>query len=185
MKYFPKVVGSKVYLSPIDPDDAPVYAAWLNDLDTAKYLTIASVQVNLPGERAALGRLADEHNYAIVERGTDRLLGNCGLVDHSAVHRRAEVGIFIGDAAARGKGYGTEALGLLCDYAFNVLNLHSLSLRVFAFNGRAAASYRKLGFRDCGRLREAHFYGGEYHDIVQMDLLSRDFSSFAVPPVDR
>jgi RimJ/RimL family protein N-acetyltransferase len=181
MKYFPKISGEKVYLSPISLEDAELYTAWLNDLSTTRYLTLASMNVSLQGEREALASLSKGHNYAIVEKGSDELLGNCGLMDIQGVNATAEVGLFIGPAEKRGKGYGTEALRLLCDYAFNVLNLRSLMLRVYDYNPRAAASYRKIGFKEIGRRRQAHFYGGAYHDVILMDLLADEFGPSALP----
>lgn len=183
MKYFPKIAGDKVYLSPICLEDAEQYTEWLNDLETTRYLTLASAQVSLGGERDALAHLAKEHNYAIVEKGSDLLLGNCGIMDIDRVHRSAEVGIFIGDSARRGSGRGAEALGLLCDIGFNLLNLRSLSLRTYDYNARAIACYHKVGFREAGRLRQAHFYGGAYHDIILMDLLAEEFGPSRLPGV--
>jgi RimJ/RimL family protein N-acetyltransferase len=122
VKYFPKIVGERVYLSPLSLEDAERYTAWLNDFATTRFLTLASAQITLHGERDSLVALSKEHSYAIVEKGKDELLGNCGLFAIDSTHRSAEVGIFIGDEAWRGKGYGSEALRLLCDYGFNILN---------------------------------------------------------------
>jgi len=182
VKYFPKMCGRHVYLSPIHLEDAERYTAWLNNLETTRYLMVAGNQITLHGERDYLCVLSKEHNYAIVEKGTDELLGNCGLVEVQPVHRCGEVGIFIGEGSKRGLGYGTEALRLLCDYAFHVLNLQNLMLRTYDFNKPALASYRKIGFREIGRRRRGHFYGGSYHDIVFMDLLVEEFGPGQLPP---
>lgn len=182
MKYFPKIVGEKVYLSPLSLEDVERYTAWLNDFSTTRFLTLVSAQVTLHGEKDSLVVLSKEHCYAIIEKGRDELLGNCGLFAIDQTHRSAEVGIFIGPEAARGSGYGTEALKLLCDYGFNVLNLRSVHLRTYSFNERAVASYRKVGFKEAGRFRKAHFYAGAYHDVILMDLLSEEFGPSALPP---
>lgn len=182
MKYLPKIQGERVYLSPISLDDAERYALWLNDLSTTRFLTLAALNVTVHGERDLLSHLSKEHNYAIVERGSDELLGNCGLMDMEQTNRTAEIGLFIGEESKRGKGYGTEALRLLADYAFNVLNLRSLMLRVFDYNQRGMASYRKVGFKEIGRRRKAHFYGGAYHDEVFMDLLAEESAPSVLPP---
>jgi RimJ/RimL family protein N-acetyltransferase len=181
MKYFPKIMGERVYLSPISLEDAERYAAWLNDFAVTRFLTLASAQVTLHGERESLATLSKEQSYAIIEKEKGELLGNCGLFAINAVHRSAEVGIFIGEEARRGKGYGTEALRMLCDYGFNILNLRSIHLRTYAFNERAAASYRKVGFKEAGRFRKAHFYAGAYHDVILMDLLPEDFGPSRLP----
>jgi RimJ/RimL family protein N-acetyltransferase len=181
VKYFPKIVGDRIYLSPISLQDIERYTAWLNDLSTTRFLTLASAQVTLQGEGEAIAALAKKQSYAIVEKGSDELLGNCGLFEIDPVHRSAEVGIFLGDDLRRGGGYGTEALKLLCDYGFNILNLRSINLRTYSYNARAMASYAKVGFKEAGRLRKAHFYAGEYHDVIIMDLLAEEIGPSVLP----
>jgi len=181
MKYFPKIVGERIYLSPISLEDAERYTAWLNELSITRFLTLPSAQITLEIEREALVALSKEHSYAIIEKGKDELLGNCGIFAIEAVHRSAEVGIFIGDEDRMGQGYGTEALSLLCDYGFKVLNLRSIHLKTYAFNERAVASYRKVGFKDAGKFRKAHYYAGEYHDILLMDLLCEEAGPSRLP----
>lgn len=181
MKYFPKLTGPRVYLSPISLEDAETYTRWLNDLTVTRYLTLAPKQVGLQGERDALASLSREHNYAIVLRDGDELLGNIGLMDVDLVDRTAEVGLFIGEASRQGKGYGTESLKLLCDYGFNVLGLVNIMLRTASFNERAQACYRKVGFREIGRRHSSRFYAGETYDMVYMELLDKDFGPTGLP----
>ena len=71
------------------------------------------------------------------------------------------LGIVIGEKSCWNQGYGQEALVLLLDYAFNLLNLNSVMLGVFSFNQRGAASYRKVGFREIGQRRQARILGGQ------------------------
>lgn len=173
--YFKKLSGERCYLSPIDLDDAPKYAAWLNDPEVTAGLTLASAVVSLAGEREALARLAKDHNYAIVDAASDGLVGNVGLMDVDHLHRTAEIGIFIGDKRFWGKGYGREAMALLIDYAYARLNLNNIMLRVYAYNERALRSYEALGFTKVGALREAVTVDRKAHDVIIMDLLPKDF----------
>ncbi len=173
--YFRKMTGEKCYLSPIDVDDAGKYTEWLNDYETTRYLTLATMNITVQSEKDVLNRLAREHNYAIVDLNTDTLIGNCGLLDVDHINRTAEVGIFIGDKEYLGKGYGREALSLLIDYAFSVLNLRNIMLRVYSFNERAVNSYKAIGFRLMGKRRKALIRDGKEHDILFFDLLEPDF----------
>jgi RimJ/RimL family protein N-acetyltransferase len=176
MRYFKKIVGDRVYLSPVNPDDAERYTGWVNDLETAVNLTIAPQIISLDKEREVLEEMAKGgYNFAIVRREDDALLGNCGLLTVDQVQRTAELGIFIGEKVERGKGYGSEALELLLDYAFNLLNLHSIYLRVRSFNEAAIKSYEKVGFEVIGRRRECVRIGGSYYDEIYMDILEQDF----------
>ena len=117
----------------------------------------------------------NEFNFAIVDLENDELIGNCGIMNINQINRSAEVGIFIGDENKRSNGYGTESLRLLLDYGFNYLNLNNIHLGVKAFNERAIACYKKVGFKEYGRRREAYFLNGKYYDHVFMDILAREF----------
>jgi RimJ/RimL family protein N-acetyltransferase len=92
-------------------------------------------------------------------------------------HRRAEVGILIGEPDARGRGYGTEAMRLLVDYAFTAAGMHSVMLWVYEFNPAARRCYEKVGFREVGRRRESRWYNDRYWDEIAMDILATEFES--------
>ena len=72
------------------------------------------------------------------------------------------------------RGYGTDATRLVRDFAFGPLGLRRLSLDVDAANERARRVYRRLGFVEEGRRREARLVDGEWHDVIDMALLSSD-----------
>lgn len=173
--YFKKMTGEKCYLSPINLDDAEKYTKWLNDPEITQYLQIAVKTVTLHGEKEFLATLAKEHNYAIVDKKTDQLIGSTGLINIDHINQTAELGIFIGDKNYHGKGYGTEAIKLLLDYAFNILNLYSIFLRVYAYNLRAIKVYEKIGFKKIGTWRKSLRRNRKTHDIILMDILPEDF----------
>lgn len=182
MKYFRKIVGEKVYLSPINPEDAMQYVEWLNNIDTAKYLgqyTLIHTETN---EKAWINSIDKngEYNFAIVEKENDKLLGNVSLVNIKQINRTAELGIFIGDKDYLSKGYGSDAIRAILDYGFNYLNLNNIMLRAFAFNKRAIKAYEKCGFKTFGIWKEAYYFNGEYVDEVYMNVLKRDFNSMKV-----
>jgi RimJ/RimL family protein N-acetyltransferase len=89
----------------------------------------------------------------------------------------AEYAILIGEARARGRGYGTETTRLMLDYAFTALGLRSLMLRVAAYNLAGAEAYRTAGFREFGRRREDVWMGGRFWDTIYMDCLASEFLS--------
>jgi RimJ/RimL family protein N-acetyltransferase len=177
MKYFKKLVGENIYLSPVNPDDAEIYTKWLNDPEVTDWLGGTERILSLPAERKFLEKTADEGGYifAIVRLEDDALLGSCGIRDIIHTNRRATVGIFIGEAENRSRGYGTEALKLLLGYGFNTLNLHNIMLGVHADNARAIHCYKKIGFREYGRRRECIFKNGGYVDSLYMDILENEY----------
>lgn len=178
MPYYHKIAGSKVYLSPLQSTDAENWAAWLNDLAVALPLgdeAYTPLSLEKTQEQVA-GAIRDcAHVFTIVETSTDRAVGRCLLFAINPVDRNAMLGIFIGEKDAWNRGYGTEATVLLLDYAFNLLNLHSVMLGVFAFNERAIHAYQKAGFQVIGRRRHARLIAGQFYDAFEMDILEDEF----------
>jgi RimJ/RimL family protein N-acetyltransferase len=190
MPYFEKIPGERIYLSPMDPNDAELYTKWLNDIEVERWLGGYSSVYTLPAERAWLENATKDtsgYQFAIIlrdgdnprggdnPRDRDRLIGNLGLMDVQQVNRRATLGIFIGEAEDRSKGYGSEAIKLLLGYGFNWLGLQNIDLHVHSGNARAIACYKKAGFREYGRRHGAIFADGGWQDDVLMEALSVDF----------
>ena len=176
MKRIKKIAGERIYLAPLNETDCEQYARWLNDFEITDRLGNSDLVITEKSEKEWLedNIKKGNHIYGIILAETDEIIGNIGIESILQTHRRADVGLFIGEEKYRNKGYGAEALKLACKYAFDKLNLHSLHLNVFAFNERAIACYKKVGFREAGRLREAYFCNGKYHDRITMDILRED-----------
>ena len=182
MPYFEKIPGERIYLSPMNPDDAETYTKWMNDPEVIFWLDQASRVYTLPSERAWLetcanqtGKNMDQYNFAIVLREGERLLGNIGLMNIHPVHRTATFGMFIGEAEDRSCGYGTEALGLLLSYSFRWLGLRNIDLHVDSENARAIRCYEKVGFKEYGCRSQAIFYDGQWHDRIFMEILAENW----------
>ncbi len=185
MKYFHKMVGDKVYLSPLNREDAEKFTEWINDLEASLYLGAAEQVFGLKDEEEWLEEAGDEgYQFAVVEKSLDELLGSCGLMDVDSIHGTAEMGIFIGNKNYWNKGCGTEASLLLLDFAFNILNLQNIILEVFEFNDRALACYEKIGFKKIGRRRQARCVGGNRYDVIIMDMLSEEFEGSLLEKLD-
>ncbi|MDR2194101.1 MAG: GNAT family N-acetyltransferase [Treponema sp.] len=173
--YFKKLVGNKCYLSPMDANDAEKYTEWLNDMDILVNLQLYNGIINVENERAFTNNVSKYHIYSIIDIKKDELIGNCGFMDIDNLNQTAEVGIFIGNKNYWNKGYGTEALTLLLDYGFKALNLNNIQLRVYGYNKRAKRCYEKVGFKQIGIRREALYRNLERHDILYMDIVSKEF----------
>lgn len=148
-------------------EDAEQYAQWMNDIDVTINLLAVPNIYSLEKEREALIKLSKEgYNFAIVTLNNNEVIGNCSLGGVNPIHRTAEAGIFIRNKNYWNKGYGTEAMKLLLDYDFNVLNLNNIMLRGYSFNKRVIKSYKKCGLKEIGRRREAVIIGSKKYDHI-------------------
>ena len=175
MRYFKKLEGEKVYLSPINQDDYETYVKWLNNPNITQYLDCNDSLITLSNEKEILERIGNEEFcFAIIKKEDDTLLGNVGVTKIDYKNGRAELGIFIGDEDNLSKGYGSEAINLIINFAFNEIRLHTVMLTVFANNPRAIKAYTKCGFKEFGRRHEAIYHNGEYLDLVYMEIINEN-----------
>ncbi len=183
MIHYKKLIGKKCYLSPPSPEDADEWTEWDNDLEVTIPMgeeAYTPYSVDKTREIIADVIKKQDHIFSIVELQTDECIGRCMLFAMDHVDRRAMLGIAIGDKTSWNKGYGQDASKLLLDYGFNLLNLNSIMLGVYSFNKRAISCYKKIGFKEIGKRRQARIIGGKKYDVVLMDILAEEFRSVYV-----
>jgi RimJ/RimL family protein N-acetyltransferase len=173
------IVGERVALGPLRRDLLPLYARWMNDFSVTRTLLLPSGPMTLEAETAWYDQAATgaDRYFTIYRRDGWRPIGNLDLRDIDHHHRTASFGILIGEADARGRGYGTEAVRLALDYAFTALGLHNVMLTVYEYNHAGRRAYEKAGFRLIGRRRQARWHGGRFWDELFYDCLATEFES--------
>jgi RimJ/RimL family protein N-acetyltransferase len=102
------------------------------------------------------------------------LIGHVGLFGANAHNRAATFAILIG-RPHQNQGLGTETTRAVLRYGFDELGLHRIGLTVNGFNERGIATYRKAGFVVEGRVREAIFRSGAWHDVIHMGILAGEW----------
>ncbi|HEU5140065.1 MAG TPA: GNAT family protein [Bacillales bacterium] len=171
--------GDHVFLRPMEVEDLEVsYSSLWNTegrrlTGTQETFTKAGIQKWF--ERISLdsGRI----DLVIGMQEDDQLIGDIGMLEIDYRNRSAVVRIALWENENFGRGLGTEAMYLLLEHGFEVLNLHRIGLDVFAYNQRAIRSYEKIGFQQEGIIRDALFYDGEYHDSILMGMMEDEFRS--------
>jgi diamine N-acetyltransferase len=113
--------------------------------------------------------------FLIYERATWRPIGLTHFSQMNRLYQTAEFNLTIGAKDCWGQGYGTETTRLMLQYAFATLGFNMIWLRVLSINERGIRAYTRAGFREAGRLREAHRIGQQTYDVVYMDCLAREF----------
>lgn len=168
--------GNNIYLRCMEDADTELIVKWRNtDFVRKNFIyqqpfTIEGHQ-NWVETKVKTGQVVQ---FIICEKHTDREIGSVYFRDIDSDAGKAEYGIFIGEADALGKGYGSETAILAVDYAKKVLHLHKLFLRVFADNQAAIGSYRKAGFEQEAYLKEEVKIQGNYQDIILMAIIFKD-----------
>lgn len=115
-----------------------------------------------------------EFHFAIEKVSDREFLGTIGLHDIDWLSRSTHLGITIHEPKNWSKGYGTEAIELIVDYAWKHLNLRRIELMVHDFNERAKRVYEKVGFKLYGTARGKYFIDGKYVDTHYMELMNSE-----------
>jgi RimJ/RimL family protein N-acetyltransferase len=171
--------GDLVALGPLRRELLELYARWANDFEAMSMVGSIARPLTLDDEQAWYERIVgDEHlaRFTIYVRDGLRPIGTTSLYAIHHANRTATFGIMIGERDCWGRGYGTEATRLVLDYGFNVLGLHNIMLGVRSWNVRGIRAYKRAGFKEIGRRRQAIRLGGQLYDEVLMDCLASEFS---------
>ncbi len=136
MGYYKKIEGKDIYLASINLDDAEQYMGWVNDSDVVfegyKREKIASVE----DARNELNDMAVKNVFAVVDKNTNQFIGLTGFANTQAMNQRSHMWIKMSPEIDYGSqvSKGAQATDLMLEYAFDIMNLHSIVVDVPAFN---------------------------------------------------
>ncbi|KNF09030.1 acetyltransferase, ribosomal protein N-acetylase [Gottschalkia purinilytica] len=174
--------SSRIVLKKMTSSYAELYHSWRNNIEIMQSTNPLLDVYDLDETKEFINQVIlgshSSKSYIIVEKKSDTPIGITSLINIDYKNRNAECIIDIGEKDYWGKGYGTEALKLLLDYAFLEMNLHRVSLRVFSFNNNAIKLYEKLGFKYEGSSRQSLFREGTWHDIIHMGILQDEYVNY-------
>jgi diamine N-acetyltransferase len=179
----PIVRHGSVFLRPAEREDLPRFVAWLGDARTTRTLALRG-PISLAMEEGWFERLLevqgrDTWHFVICRADDGRPLGAIAFHDVDPINGSAMLGIFIGDPADTGRGYGSDALRALVSFGFAELRLERIWLDVYAYNDRARNVYERVGFVHEGTLRHALYRDGAFQDVHRMSILREEWASRA------
>ncbi len=172
------LTGQTIRLRPVTRADVTErYVAWLNDPSTNRYMGVGRTTSTLETVReyvAGFEGRDDRFLFAIETLATGEHVGNVALQDIDPVDFRGEVGIMIGEPAWRGRGVGTEAIGLVVAFAFDALRLRKVTAGYVAGNAGSGRAFERNGFVVEGVLREQFRLGEGFADVYRLGLLASE-----------
>jgi RimJ/RimL family protein N-acetyltransferase len=141
--------------------------------DQVKYLStdaLLGVMICLPADPTTEASAAAAHAAP-----TPIGLVNLGAPRKGALwNRNTTVGIAIA-RAYQGKGYGSEALNWVVDWAFVFGGMNKVGIGCASFNPGAERLYKRLGFVEEGRIRHDFWFKGEFHDRIELGMLEDEW----------
>ena len=160
----------------LEPEDVSTLFEWENDLEInevslskvpfSKYILEQYIaQAHLDIQQAGQYRF-------VLEDTEGNAVGCVDLFDYDAIDRRASIGIII-EKQYRLKGYASEAISLMKDYAFNRIGMRQLHCSVGLSNEKSLQLFRSAGFYEIGIRKDWSFRNGEFHDVVEFQFINK------------
>lgn len=174
-----KILGKRIFIQILSPHDVTeAYIAWMNDPDINQYLESRFRIQTMESVRSfveAMNNSPVDAMFGIFLNDSHQHIGNIKIGNIDTFHRRAEVGLVIGDRAVWGKGYAAEAISLATKYGFEELNLNKLTAGMYAENIGSFKAFIKCNWRHVGTLKEHCFSHGKYIDEFIVEICKNEY----------
>lgn len=162
------IIGQRITLVPMTLSYVTdAYVSWMNDFEVTQYLENGVQNYSKSDIFKFVDSILSDNNvyfYAIIENERWLHIGNIKLGPVSERHKRGCVGILLGDKTCWGKGYGTEAVKLVTDYAFLQLGLKKVTAGCLSCNNGSEKIFLKNGFLKEAVLKAHYFFEGQFVD---------------------
>lgn len=176
------LTGPRIGLRTVEKEDADRLITILREPEVAAHWSAPDDNAD---RSLLLGEDADEAEAisTFCIRLGDELIGwICGWEKLVPEYKHAGIDLFL-SATHHGKGYGPEAIRLVCRWLFEERGHHRITIDPSASNANAIRAYEKVGFKRVGVLR-MYEQGpdGTYHDGMLLDLLKSDLTPHPASP---
>jgi RimJ/RimL family protein N-acetyltransferase len=176
------IPGETINLRSVERDDVPLLHRWFNDpvlMDgwgwSAPVRSIQHVASQIEDWLARETAL-DRPEALIAESLAGDPIGLIVLRVERPESRSVELSLLV-DADYWGEGFGLDMMQTVLEACFGGWGVHRIGVRVEAGNERALALYRRLGFKEEGRLRQAAFRDGRHEDVLLFGQLAAEWSA--------
>ena len=176
---FPNLESERLVLRRLKDSDAPEVYKIRSNLERMKFIPRPILQ----NEEEALAMIQmmnakiDENtdiNWGVCLKNSDKIIGFMGFYRVQPESYRTEIGYMI-LPEYDGKGYVSEAVTTMLNYAFNTVGFHSVEAVIDPNNFGSARVLEKNGFRKEAHFIENFFWNNEFIDSVHYGILKREF----------
>ena len=168
------LIGKNISLRALEPEDIDfLFLTENNEL----FWEVSSTQV--PFSKYLLKQYINNAHKDIYEAKQYRFIicntenvpvGMIDLFDFNPQHNRVGIGILL-LPQYENKGYATETLELVIDYAFQYLNIHQLYANITSENKKSIALFEKLNFKLVGTKKDWIYTNKQYKDELLYQLI--------------
>ncbi|MBU0959265.1 MAG: GNAT family N-acetyltransferase [Nanoarchaeota archaeon] len=180
-----EIKSERIILREFNEEDKKIIVPLLNNLNVTKWLLVYPFPFDLSDAEKTINHMIKRslenprtsYNLAIELKKSKELIGGIGLVKIDLEQKTGGVMYWVGEKYWR-NGYGSEALKIILDFAFNVLKLRRLYAEVYPGNDSSINLLEKFGFKKEGYLRKSVICkaDGKIKDTLYYGLLKEDYN---------
>jgi RimJ/RimL family protein N-acetyltransferase len=166
---FTRIESERLILRRFKDSDLAPFMAYRNDPEVARYQSWDSLDEReartfiREAGAARVGVPGEWFGFAIESKQTGDLIGDCALRADEHEPYRAEIGFTLA-REHQGKGFASEAVSRLLDYAFDALGLHRVVAIADCRNAPSVALLERVGMRREGHFLENVWFKGGWAD---------------------
>ena len=171
--------NENIILRAVEPEDLELLFKW--EYDRSLWEVSTSIA---PFSKYILKKYIENSHIDLFEAKQLRLMivskadnnktvGAIDFFDFEPYHGRAGVGILVYEKSDRHRGYASQALQLIIDYAFNILSLRQLYCNITTDNTSSLKLFSNLGFEIIGIKKDWLKTCNAWKDEYLMQLINR------------
>ena len=173
-----EIKGKRVILREQREEDAEFFAYWFNQPKVMFQCGFEKpTSEEEERERINFSHKTEDSVWFTITDLDGNIIGETGLLRMFPAWHCTDLTIIIPDPEKQHKGYGTEAIRLVLDMAFNEFEMNRVSIGVVGLNAEALDFYKMIGFKQEGIQEQGYYYNGEYSDFIMMRILRREWSN--------
>jgi RimJ/RimL family protein N-acetyltransferase len=161
-----------IVLRPVTKPDLPAILRWRNDPEVNHDLATQGTTLDrLDHWHAGIG--SDHHAFAIIV--DDVFVGYTQIDNVDTSNRKCDIGVIIGDKSYWSRGICTVVARASTEIAFVKLGMHRAVAVASERNPASVRCFKRVGYIEEGRLRDANLRNGEFFDLVVMSVLEHEW----------
>jgi RimJ/RimL family protein N-acetyltransferase len=171
---------SQFYMRPMTMDDVPTIAGWFEQLadhslfDSRAGLPANAASIEKDWQKSINGAEPRTSFWFSVDDAQSNLAAIVGLENVSYINGDGVLPLILA-SQERSKGLGIRIVAMVLDMAFDQLRLNRVTTFYRADNAASAKLINGIGFVEEGRMRQARYAGGHYHDQIFVGMLAQEW----------
>lgn len=165
------ISGEKITLRELHSEDVSEdYVNWMNDFEVVRFTESRFSRHDLSSIKQFVRAFKENQNsvlLGIFSKQEKVHIGNIKLGPINWRHKFADIGLILGRKTFWRQGLATEAITLLCQYAFADLRLHKLTSGCYFSNKGSIRSFQKAGFTQEGLRRKHVASESGWEDVIE------------------